>query len=313
MEGNIMRVLITGGTGSFGGALVERLLQATDYEIVVFSRDEYKQYLMKEKFKTDRIKYVIGNIRDINALDVVCQQNIDYIFHAAAMKHVSICEENPLEAVLTNVIGTKNVLEAAIRNKVKKVVVLSTDKAVCPQSTMGQTKALAEKIALSYAKQSPTKIVITRFGNLITSRGSVLGKFINLAKEKKSLPITSYEMNRFMMGIDEAIDLVLFAFNSEKSNRIFVKKAKVFNILDLAKCVNELYENNASIKYISKVKGERENEWLFFNESVIDHGDFYEIDPDGKEGIVASVSSGEQQRETIENIKSILLSYIENH
>ncbi len=305
-----MRVLITGGTGSFGSALVERLLKETNDEIIVFSRDEYKQYQMKEKFQTDRIQYIIGNIRDENALERVCRQGVDYVFHAAAMKHVRICEENPIEAVLTNVIGTKNVLEAAVKNKVKKVVVLSTDKAVCPQSTMGQTKALVEKIALSYAKTSSTKIIVTRFGNLITSRGSVLGKFIDLAKNKQSLPVTSGNMNRFMMGTDEAVDLVIYALNSEKNNRIFVKKSKVFNILDLAKSVNELYENTAPIKYISKIKGEKECEWLFFNESVIDRGDFYEIDPQGIEGTVCSCSSGEQKKQTVESIKKILLSYI---
>lgn len=304
-----MRFLITGGTGTFGSALVERLLRTTDDEIIVFSRDEYKQYLMKEKYQTDRLKFVIGDVRNISSLNSI-MAGVDYVFHAAAMKHVRICEENPQEAVLTNVTGTQNVLNSAINHNVKKVIVLSTDKAVCPQNTLGLTKALAEKIALDYVGKTQTKIFITRFGNLILSRGSVLEKFVDLAKKGEPLTVTSPKMERFMMTVEDALDLIMFAFSSDSSGHIFIKKSKVFNILTIAQVINELYQNKTLIKYIPEIKGEKENEMLIHNEMVIEHDDFYEIDTNKKVGKLMTVSSADFEKESYENTKKIFQNLI---
>ncbi len=305
-----MRFLITGGTGTFGSALVEKLLKNGNDEIIVFSRDEYKQYLMREKYKTDKLKFVIGDIRNIDSLNA-CMKNVDYVFHAAAMKHVRICEENPQEAILTNVIGTQNVLKSAIEYDVKKVVILSTDKAVCPQNTLGLTKALAEKLALSFVPTSKTKIFITRFGNLMMSRGSVLEKFVDLAKQGMSLTVTSPNMERFMMTIEDAINLILFAFSSDNSGHIFIKKSKVFNILMVAQVINDLYKNKAPIEIIPSINGEKEIEALVYNEKVIEHDDYYEIDPNNTIGEMKTILSTDYLKESPESIKNILQDLLE--
>lgn len=303
-----MKILITGGTGTFGTAFIKKILKENNHdEIIVFSRDEYKQYTMREELKSERIKYVIGDIRHFDSINA-SMHGVDYVFHAAAMKHVRSCEENPMEAILTNVIGTKNVIESAIANNAQKVVVLSTDKAVCPKNTMGMTKALAEKIAIDYSTKSSTKIAITRFGNLMMSRGSVLEKFISLAQKGKELTVTSEHMERFMMSIDDAIDLISYAFSSPSNGHIFVKKAKVFNILKLAEAVNDLYENKTPIRLLNNSEfNEKEVEMLLFNETAVDRGNFYEIDPYGKEGERMTVSSENQIKETKESIKEILM------
>ena len=300
-----MKLLITGGTGTFGQALAEKLLKTTEDEIIIFSRDEYKQHLMREKFQSNRLKFVIGDIRNIASIDS-CMAGVDYVFHAAAMKHVRICEENPQEAILTNVIGTENVLKSATKHNVKKVVVLSTDKAVCPQSTLGLTKSLAEKIALDYVSKSETKIFITRFGNLMLSRGSVLEKFIEIAKRGETLTVTSPKMERFMMTIEDAVDLILKVFSTNLSGRIFIKKSKVYNILTIAQAINDLYENKAPITFTSALKGEKETELLLCNEMVIEHEDFYEIDTDKKIGQLMSVSSENFVKENFEDTKADL-------
>ncbi len=306
-----MKILITGGTGTFGTAFIKKILKNNENDqIIVFSRDEYKQYTMRENLKSDKIKYVIGDIRNFDSINA-SMHGVDYVFHAAAMKHVRSCEENPMEAILTNVMGTKNVIESAILNHVKKVVVLSTDKAVCPKNTMGMTKALAEKIAIDYSSKSPTNIAITRFGNLMMSRGSVLEKFIKLAQNKEELTVTSEHMERFMMSIDDAIDLISYAFSSTSNGHIFVKKAKVFNILKLAEAVNDLYHNKTPIRLLNSLEfNEKEVEMLLFNETAVDRGDFYEIDPCGKEGDKMTVSSENQTKETKESIKEILAKLI---
>ena len=300
-----MKLLITGGTGTFGQALAEKLLKTTEDESIIFSRDEYKQHLMREKFQSNRLKFVIGDIRNIASIDS-CMAGVDYVFHAAAMKHVRICEENPQEAILTNVIGTENVLKSATKHNVKKVVVLSTDKAVCPQSTLGLTKSLAEKIALDYVSKYETKIFITRFGNLMLSRGSVLEKFIELAKRGETLTVTSPKMERFMMTIEDAVDLILKVFSTNLSGRIFIKKSKVYNILTIAQAINDLYENKAPITFTSALKGEKETELLLCNEMVIEHEDFYEIDTDKKTGQLMSVSSENFVKENFEDTKADL-------
>lgn len=258
-------ILITGATGTFGRAFLQRCLELEAKEIRVFSRDEKKQHELKQTYKKQpNIKFYIGDIRDCNAVDRA-MLGVDYVFHAAAMKQIPSCEANPLEAIKTNILGSENVLNSAIRNNVKKVVLLSTDKAVYPTSTMGITKACMEKIALAKAmEQTETEICITRFCNLISSNGSVVPLFINQIKNNQPLTITDLKMQRYFMSIKEAVYIVEKAFEEGQTGEIFIKKAKPCTIEQLGRAILRGFNiESYPIEIIGIRSGEkmRENLW----------------------------------------------------
>ena len=279
--------LITGGTGSFGNAVIKKLLNENVKEIRIFSRDEKKQDDMREKFKDSRIKFYLGDVRDpYSVLRVV--EGMDYIFHAAALKQVPSCEFHPLEAVKTNIIGTENIIDAAIRMSVKKIVCLSTDKAVYPINAMGMSKALMEKIAIAKARQSlKTTICITRYGNVMASRGSVIPLFINQIKSGVAISITDPNMTRFMMSLDEAVKLVLYAFNNGKNGDIYVQKAPAATIKTLTKSISKLLGfDEYPINVIGFRHGEKLFEVLLSKEErscSVDLGDYFSIPMDGRD------------------------------
>lgn len=264
-------ILITGGTGTFGSAFLNRCLQKEVAEIRIFSRDEKKQYDMIQKYKLyPNVKFYIGDVKDKASVDNA-MRNVDYVFHAAAMKQVPICENYPLEAIKTNILGSDNVLTSAIEHNVKKVICLSTDKAVYPISTMGTTKLCMEKIALAKAQmQTNTSIVITRFCNLIASSGSVVPLFLNQIKNNEPLTITNPNMTRFMISLQEAMDLVEKAFINGNSGEIYIKYTKPLLIKDLATSICKFAgaANNYPINIIGIRSGEREHESLLTMEEV---------------------------------------------
>ena len=261
-------VLITGGTGSFGQAFVEHCIKEQVKEIRVFSRDETKQHELKNKFPNKNLQCFIGDVRDIESLDVA-MQNVDYVFHAAAMKHVPICEQYPIEAFKTNVLGTKNVIESAIKHHVKTIVLLSTDKAVYPISTMGISKAYMEKIALSYAQnQTETKICITRFANLINSRGAVFSIFNKQIQNRQSLTFTDPTMTRFFMSVQNAVDLIQYALLYGKHGDILIYMPKACSIQQLADGIAQYYDTIYTSKIIGARPGERTDEALITLEEL---------------------------------------------
>ncbi|MBQ2676195.1 MAG: polysaccharide biosynthesis protein [Clostridia bacterium] len=281
-------LLITGGTGSFGNAVLERFLKTDIKEIRIFSRDEKKQDDMRNLYHNDKIKYYIGDVRDINSVDNA-MHNVDYIFHAAALKQVPSCEFFPLEAVKTNVIGTDNVLTSAIRNGVKKVICLSTDKAAYPINAMGTSKAMMEKVFVAKSRTvSPDKTLIcgTRYGNVMCSRGSVIPLFIDQIKKGLPLTITDGNMTRFIMSLEEAVELVLFAFENAESGDIMVQKAPACTINVLAQAVKELFNADNEIKVIGIRHGEKMYETLLTKEeaaNAIDMGNFYRVPADKRD------------------------------
>jgi len=281
-------LLITGGTGSFGNAVLDRFLNTDIGEIRVFSRDEKKQDDMRHKYKSDKIKYYIGDVRDLPSVKNA-MHGVDYIFHAAALKQVPSCEFFPLEAVKTNVLGTDNVLTAAIEAGVKKVICLSTDKAAYPVNAMGTSKAMMEKVFVAKSKTvSPKKTLIcgTRYGNVMCSRGSVIPLFVEQIKAGKPLTITEPTMTRFIMSLEEAVELVLFAFEKAESGDIMVQKAPASTIGDLAQAVKELFHVNNDIKIIGIRHGEKMHETLLTNEEcaqAIDMGDFFRVPADKRD------------------------------
>ena len=261
-------LLITGGTGSFGGAVLDRFLDTNIAEIRIFSRDEKKQDYMRHYYKNDKIKYYIGDVRNIASLRDA-MYGVDYIFHAAALKQVPSCEFFPIEAVATNVLGTNNVLTAAIDTGVKKVICLSTDKAAYPVNAMGTSKAMMEKVFVAKARTvSPDKTLIcgTRYGNVLCSRGSVVPLFIEQIMSGQPLTVTEPKMTRFLMTLEEAVDLVLFAFENAESGDIMVQKAPASTIGDLAVAVKELFHADNEIKIIGIRHGEKMYETLLTNE-----------------------------------------------
>ena len=263
-------ILITGGTGTFGSAFIERCLKYFPKEIRIFSRGEKKQYDLKQKYNNiSNIKFYIGDIRDKSSVDKV-MKNVDYVFHAAAMKHVPICEENPIEAIKINIIGSNNILDSAIEHQVKKVICLSTDKAVYPSSLMGITKAGMEKVALSKAKeQNNTQIVITRFCNLLISNGSVVPLFIDQIKNNKPLTITNPNMTRFFMTLNDALDLIEEALFEGKNGDIYVKKASSCSIKFLTDSIKELLNvQNYPEKILGERPGEKTHEYLITKEEL---------------------------------------------
>lgn len=286
-------LLITGGTGSFGNAVLNRFLKTDIGEIRIFSRDEKKQDDMRHEFQAkmpesaDKIKFYIGDVRNLASVKNA-MHGVDYIFHAAALKQVPSCEFFPMEAVSTNVIGTDNVLTAAIDEGVKSVICLSTDKAAYPVNAMGITKALEERIAVAKSRNSnKTKICCTRYGNVMCSRGSVIPLWIDQIKNGQPITITEPTMTRFIMSLDEAVDLVLFAFENGNNGDILVQKAPACTIETLAKAVAELFDPKTEIKIIGIRHGEKLYETLLTNEecaNAIDMGDFYSV-PADKRGL----------------------------
>lgn len=281
-------LLITGGTGSFGNAVLKRFLDTEIGEIRIFSRDEKKQDDMRHKYNNDKIKYYIGDVRDLQSVKNA-MHGVDYIFHAAALKQVPSCEFFPIEAVKTNVLGTENVLTAAIDEGVKKVICLSTDKAAYPVNAMGTSKAMMEKVFVAKSRTvSPEKTLIcgTRYGNVMCSRGSVIPLFIEQIKAGQPLTVTEPKMTRFIMSLDEAVELVIFAFQNAASGDIMVQKAPACTIEVLAQAVKELFNADNEIKVIGIRHGEKMYETLLTNEecsNAVDMGDFYRVPADKRD------------------------------
>jgi UDP-N-acetylglucosamine 4,6-dehydratase len=277
-------LLITGGTGSFGNAVLQRFIKSDLREIRIFSRDEKKQDDMRRSFKSNKLKFHIGDVRDYRAVfDSV--RDVDYIFHAAALKQVPSCEFYPVEAVKTNILGTENVLDAAIACNVKRVIVLSTDKAVYPINAMGISKAMMEKVAVAKSRTSSKTIInITRYGNVMASRGSVIPLFVEQILAGKPLTITDPNMTRFMMSLDDAVDLVLYAFEHGMPGDIFVQKSPAATIEVLAKALSELTGNpDHEVRVIGTRHGEKLYEALLSREEMVaaeDLGGYYRVPPD---------------------------------
>ena len=277
-------VLITGGTGSFAHALIDRIINTGVKQIRILSRDEKKQDDMRRNYQNSKLKYYIGDIRDLSSIEDAFK-DVDYVFSTAALKQVPSCEFFPIEAVKTNVIGQNNVITASIRNKVKKVVFCSTDKACYPVNAMGMSKALMEKNIIARSREltdGETTLCITRFGNVMASRGSVIPLFLKQINGGKPLTITNPEMTRFMMTLDDAIDLVLYAFENGKRGETYVQKAPATTIDTLAKAVLKITNSNTGVSYIGTRHGEKTFETLITEEEMtttIDLGDFYCIKP----------------------------------
>jgi UDP-glucose 4-epimerase len=284
MTNNIM--LITGGTGSFGNAVLKRLIHTDIKEIRIFSRDEKKQHDMRVEFKNDKLKFYIGDVRDYDSISNALK-NVDFVFHAAALKQVPSCEFYPIEAVKTNVLGTENVLNASIDNNVKKVVCLSTDKAVYPINAMGISKAMMEKVMVAKSRNSSkTTIVGTRYGNVMASRGSVIPLFHEQICNKEPITITDPNMTRFMMTLDDAVELVLFAFEYGNSGDIFVQKSPSSTIGDLANALKTIYNSEVPINIIGTRHAEKLYETLLSKEELImseDLGEYFRIKADNRD------------------------------
>jgi len=293
-------LLITGGTGSFGKAVLNRSSSMDEFkEIRIFSRDEKKQEDLRKNFPSSKIKFYIGDVRSYSSV-LAATRGVDYIFHAAALKQVPSCEFHPLEAVQTNVMGTANVLEAAIQNNVEKVVCLSTDKAVYPINAMGISKAMMEKVMVAKSRNLSEGTVIcgTRYGNVMASRGSVIPLFINQINKGVPLTITDPNMTRFMMSLDDAVDLVLFAFSNGKNGDIFVQKSPSSTIINLAEAVKEIMgKKDHPVSIIGTRHGEKLFETLLSREEMMmaeDLGDYYRVSPDNRDlNYTAYVDIGE--------------------
>ncbi len=309
-------LMITGGTGSFGNTVLKRFLTTDIGEIRVFSRDEKKQDDMRHEFQqmypeyADKLKFYIGDVRDLQSVKNA-MHGVDYIFHAAALKQVPSCEFFPVEAVKTNVLGTDNVLTAAIEEGVKCVICLSTDKAAYPVNAMGTSKAMMEKVVVAKSRTvSPdrTKICCTRYGNVLCSRGSVVPLWIDQIRAGKPITVTAPDMTRFVMSLEEAVDLVLFAFENGESGDILVQKAPACTIEVLAKAVTELFSPETEIQVIGIRHGEKMYETLLTNEecaNAIDMGDFYRV-PADKRGLNYDkyFSNGDTERNTLTEFNS---------
>lgn len=325
--------MITGGTGSFGNAVLNRFLNTDIKEIRIFSRDEKKQDDMRHSYNSDKIKYYIGNVRDLSSIKNALY-GVDYVFHAAALKQVPSCEFFPVEAVKTNVLGTDNVLTASIECGVKKVICLSTDKAAYPVNAMGTSKAMMEKVFVAKSRTvSPDKTLIcgTRYGNVMCSRGSVIPLFIEQIKAGKPLTVTDPTMTRFIMSLEEAVELVIFAFQHAESGDIMVQKAPACTIGVLAQAVKELFHADNPIKVIGIRHGEKMYETLLTNEEcahAIDMGNFYRVPADkrdlnydkyfnkgdSKRNTLTEFNSNNTELLDVEKVKEKLLklSYIQN-
>jgi len=281
-------LVITGGTGSFGNAVMKRFLHTDVKEIRIFSRDEKKQDDMRKLYKNDKLKFYIGDVRDLGSVKNT-MHGVDYIFHAAALKQVPSCEFFPMEAVKTNVIGTDNVLTAAIESGVKKVICLSTDKAVYPINAMGISKAMMEKVFIAKSKTvDPDRTLIcgTRYGNVMASRGSVIPLFVEQIKNRQPLTVTDPNMTRFLMSLEDAVELVIFAFENAEAGDIMVQKAPASTMGDLAQAVKELFNADNEIKIIGTRHGEKLFETLLTKEEYIvakDMGNFFRVSADKRD------------------------------
>ena len=320
-------LLITGGTGSFGNAVLKRFLNTDIGEIRIFSRDEKKQDDMRRFYKNDKIKFYIGDVRDLASVKNA-MYGVDYVFHAAALKQVPTCEFFPLEAVKTNVLGTDNVLTAAIECGVKKVICLSTDKAVYPINAMGISKAMKEKVLIAKSRTvSPDKTLIcgTRYGNVMASRGSVIPLFVQQIKSGQPITVTNPNMTRFLMSLDEAVELVLFAFQHARSGDIFVQKAPACTIGDLAQALKEIFDADNEIKIIGTRHGEKLYETLLSKEEFLvaeDLGRYYKVPADNRDlnydkyfvqgderlSVGQEYNSNNTERLNVEQIKEKLLA-----
>lgn len=304
-------LLITGGTGSFGNAVLQRFLNTDHFrEIRIFSRDEKKQDDMRNQLKSDKLKFYIGDVRDFSSIERA-MHGVNYVFHAAALKQVPSCEFFPIEATKTNVFGTQNVIDAAIINKVSKIICLSTDKAAYPINAMGISKALMEKVAIAASRNIPgdtTTICLTRYGNVMASRGSVIPLFLKQIKDGAALTITDPNMTRFLMSLDEAVELVLFAFEHGRSGDLFVNKAPAGTIADLAQALKELCKAKNEIKIIGTRHGEKLYETLCTREEMSkaeDMGMFYRIPADNRDlNYNQYFSEGETEVSVIEDYHS---------
>lgn len=321
-------LMITGGTGSFGNAVLNHFLDSDLKEIRIFSRDEKKQEDMRIHYKNDKLNFIIGDIRDFNKINDA-MAGTDYVFHAAALKQVPSCEFYPLEAIKTNLLGAENVLEAAAQNNVKKVIVLSTDKAAYPINTMGMTKALMEKLAVAKARDKRVQknngvICATRYGNVMCSRGSVIPLFIEQIKRGLPITVTEPKMTRYMMSLDDAVDLVMFAFKNAEPGDTLIQKAPAATIGELAEVVKEIFNADNEIRIIGPRHGEKRYETLCTKEEMSkakDLGGFYKIpadfrdlnytkyiQTDGKELVDYEYNSDNAKRLNTEGLKSLLLS-----
>ena len=304
-------LMITGGTGSFGNAVLKGFLDTDIAEIRIFSRDEKKQDDMRKKYANPKLKFYIGDVRDFQSV-LNATRGVDYIFHAAALKQVPSCEFHPMEAVKTNVLGTENVLEAAIQNEVKRVVCLSTDKAVYPINAMGISKAMMEKVMVAKSRNvDPNKTVIcgTRYGNVMASRGSVIPLFVDQMRAGKPLTITDPNMTRFMMTLADAVDLVLYAFEHGSNGDMFVQKAPAATVEVLAKALSELLDKpNYPINVIGTRHGEKLYEALLSREEMVcaqDLGGYYRVPPDLRDLNYAKfVEQGEEKISHAEDYNS---------
>ena len=303
-------LLITGGTGSFGNAVLRRFLHTSIKEIRVFSRDEKKQEDMRIELNNSKVKFYIGDVRNYNSIHSALD-GVDFIFHAAALKQVPSCEFYPMEAVRTNVLGTENVMNAAVACGVKKVITLSTDKAVYPINAMGISKAMMEKLMVAKARMSDERKTVfscTRYGNVMASRGSVIPLFVKQIKEGKPLTITDPNMTRFLMSLDDAVDLVLYAFSNARQGDIFVQKAPASTIMDLALAVRELFNSENEIRIIGTRHGEKLYETLLTREELAkakDLGGYYRILPDDRDlNYGKYFTEGEEQISLLEDYNS---------
>lgn len=311
-------LLITGGTGSFGNAVLDRFLQTDIGEIRIFSRDEKKQDDMRNRLKNPKIKFYIGDVRDYNSIHQAMHR-VDYVFHAAALKQVPSCEFFPIEAAKTNVFGTQNTIDAAVANGVQRVICLSTDKAAYPINAMGISKALMEKVAVAASRNIPedaTKVCLTRYGNVMASRGSVIPLFVDQIKAGNPLTVTDPNMTRFLMSLEDAVDLVLFAFEHGNQGDLFVNKAPASTIGDLAKTIKEIFKADNEIKVIGTRHGEKLYETLCTREEMQkaeDMGDFYRIPADNRDlNYSRYFSEGEKDISAIEDYHSHNTKHLDN-
>jgi UDP-N-acetylglucosamine 4,6-dehydratase/5-epimerase len=281
-------LLITGGTGSFGNAVLDRFLATDVGEIRIFSRDEKKQDDMRHKYNSSRLKFYIGDVRGFDSIHSA-MRGVDFVFSAAALKQVPSCEFYPVEAVKTNVLGTENTLRAAVQQGVKRVVVLSTDKAVHPINAMGMSKALMEKVTVAMSRnlsEEDTVMCNTRYGNVMASRGSVIPLFVRQIMNSKPITVTDPEMTRFMMSLPDSVDLVLFAFEHARQGDTFVQKAPAVRILTLAEALKKIFNASNEIRILGTRHGEKKHECLVSREEKTraeDMGNYYRINPDGRD------------------------------
>ena len=303
-------LLITGGTGSFGNAVLNRFIDTDIKEIRIFSRDEKKQHDMRVALNNPKVKFYIGDVRNYDSIEMA-MQGVDYVFQAAALKQVPSCEFFPIEATRTNVFGTENVIKAAIANKIKNVICLSTDKAAYPINAMGMSKALMEKVAVAASRNIPndtTKICLTRYGNVMASRGSVIPFFIDQIKKGQPITVTDPNMTRYLMSLDEAVDLVLFAFQNGVQGDLFIQKAPASTIGDLAQAIKELFNASNPIQVIGTRHGEKLYETLCTREEMakaIELENFYRIPADNRDlNYGKYFESGDVKTSTFEDYNS---------